>query len=146
MGYNHLMVALASKKGTKNQASWREDYIFSWKSLRRNLHVATKRVYRTKEGTQILPSPKGSLWSEVNIKGMVHQDWHFFMYSWSNPKWVRPQSIFSMEGGHYVIIILYVDDLFLIGDVTKWLNILEEELTKRYEMTNMGFMNLYIRI
>jgi len=45
-----------------------------------------------------------------------------------------------------VIIILYVDDLFLIGDVTKWLNILEEELTKRYEMTNMGFMNLYIRI
>jgi hypothetical protein len=51
-----------------------------------------------------------------------------------------------MEGVHYVIFILYVDDLFLIGDVTKRLNILEEELTKRYEMTNMGFMNLYIGI
>ncbi len=45
-----------------------------------------------------------------------------------------------------MIFILYVDDLFLIGDVTKRLNILEEELTKRYEMTNMGFMNLYIGI
>ncbi len=45
-----------------------------------------------------------------------------------------------------MILILYVDDLFLIGDDTKGLNILEEELTKWYEMTNMGFMNLYIGI
>jgi hypothetical protein len=37
---------------------------------------------------------------------------------------------FLMEGGHYVILIFYVDDLFLIGDDTKRLNILEEELTK----------------
>jgi len=51
-----------------------------------------------------------------------------------------------MEGGHYVILILYVDDLFLIGDDTKRPNILEEELTKQYEMTNMGFMNMYIGI
>jgi hypothetical protein len=51
-----------------------------------------------------------------------------------------------MEGGHYVILIFYIDDLFLIGDDTKRLNILEEELTKHYEMTNMGFMNLYIGI
>jgi hypothetical protein len=35
-----------------------------------------------------------------------------------------------MEGRHYVILIFYVDDLFLIGDDTKRLNILEEELTK----------------
>ncbi len=37
---------------------------------------------------------------------------------------------FSMEGGHYVILILYVGDLFLIGDDTKRFNILEGELTK----------------
>lgn len=51
-----------------------------------------------------------------------------------------------MEGGHYVILILYADDLFQIGDDTKRLNILEKELTKQYEMTNMGFMNMYIGI
>jgi len=45
-----------------------------------------------------------------------------------------------------VIFIFYIDDLFLIGDDTKRLNILEKELTKHYEMTNMGFMNLYIGI
>lgn len=37
---------------------------------------------------------------------------------------------FSMEGGHYVVFILYVDNLFLIRDDTKRLDILEEELTK----------------
>jgi hypothetical protein len=53
---------------------------------------------------------------------------------------------FLVEGGHYVILILYADDLFPIGNDTKRLNILEKKLTKQYEMTNVGFMNLYVGI
>jgi hypothetical protein len=45
-----------------------------------------------------------------------------------------------------VILILYVDDLFLTKDNTERLEILEKELTKQYEMMNMGLMNLYIGI
>jgi hypothetical protein len=41
---------------------------------------------------------------------------------------------------------LYVDDLFLTKDNTERLEILEKELTKQYEMMNMGLMNLYIGI
>jgi len=44
---------------------------------------------------------------------------------------------FSLEGDWYVILILYVDDLFLIHDNTNRLEILEKELTKQYEMMNM---------
>jgi hypothetical protein len=51
-----------------------------------------------------------------------------------------------MEGDWYMILILYVDDLFLIGDNTNRLEIFEKEFTKQYEMMNMGFMNLYIGI
>lgn len=45
-----------------------------------------------------------------------------------------------------MILILYVDDLFLTKDNTERLEILEKELTKQYEMMNMGLMNLYIGI
>jgi hypothetical protein len=51
-----------------------------------------------------------------------------------------------MDGGWYVILILYVDDMFLIDDNTNRLEIFEKELTKQYEMMNMGLMNLYIWI
>jgi hypothetical protein len=53
---------------------------------------------------------------------------------------------FSMEGDWYVILILYDDDLFLNKDNTNKLEILEKELTKQYEMMNMGLMNLYTEI
>jgi hypothetical protein len=53
---------------------------------------------------------------------------------------------FSLEGDWYVILILYVDDLFFIHDNTNRLEILEKELTKQYEMMNMGLMNLYMWI
>ncbi len=45
-----------------------------------------------------------------------------------------------------MILILYVDDLLLKEDNTNRLEILEKELTKQYEMMNMGLMNLYIKI
>ncbi len=45
-----------------------------------------------------------------------------------------------------MILILYVDDLFLTEDNTDKLEILEKELTKQYEMMNMVLMNLYIGI
>ncbi len=37
---------------------------------------------------------------------------------------------FSMEGGHYVIFILYVDNLFLFRNDTKRFDIFQEKLTK----------------
>jgi hypothetical protein len=41
-------------------------------------------------------------------------------------------------------MILHVDDLLLTRDNIRKFEILEQNLTKQFEMINMGFMNLYI--
>ncbi len=49
-----------------------------------------------------------------------------------------------MEGGIYVIIIFYVDNLLLIGDHLANLIYIKEQLEKIFEMSKLGFMKFYI--
>lgn len=49
-----------------------------------------------------------------------------------------------MEGGKYVIIILYVDNLMLIGDHLANLIYIKKQLEKGFEMSKLGFMKFYI--
>ncbi len=49
-----------------------------------------------------------------------------------------------MEGGKYAIIILYVDNLLLIGDHLANLIYIKEQLEKKFEMSKLGFMKFYI--
>ncbi len=43
-----------------------------------------------------------------------------------------------------MVLILHVNDFLLTGNYIRKLEILEQNLTKQFEMINMGFMNLYI--
>jgi len=49
-----------------------------------------------------------------------------------------------IKTGRCVSIILYVDDLMFMGDHTSELLFLEEQLEKRFEMSKLGIMKLYI--
>lgn len=49
-----------------------------------------------------------------------------------------------IENERCVIIILYVDDMMFVGDHTLKLLFLEEQLEKRFEMSKLGIMKLYI--
>ncbi len=49
-----------------------------------------------------------------------------------------------IENGRCVIIILYVDDLMFTGYHASKLMFLEEQLEKRFEMSKLGIMKVYI--
>jgi hypothetical protein len=45
-------------------------------------------------------------------------------------------------GSHLIIILLYVDDLILTGSDSKLLNHVKTSLTKKFEMTDLGFCTI----
>jgi hypothetical protein len=51
-----------------------------------------------------------------------------------------------MEDGLYVILILFVNDLLLTRNHFSKLMMLEEELEKRFEMSQLNIMHLYIGV
>jgi hypothetical protein len=46
-------------------------------------------------------------------------------------------------GSHLVILVLYVDDLILIGSDSKLLNHVKTSLKKKFEMTDLGFLHYF---
>jgi len=51
-----------------------------------------------------------------------------------------------IEGEMYAIIILYVEDLLLIGDNLVKLTPIEKQLERRFEMFKLGLMKLCVGI
>jgi hypothetical protein len=47
-------------------------------------------------------------------------------------------------GSHLIILVLYVDDLILIGSDSKILNHVKTNLKKKFEMTNLGFLHYFL--
>jgi hypothetical protein len=47
-------------------------------------------------------------------------------------------------GSHLIILVLYVDDLILIGSDSKLLNHVKTRLKKKFEMTNLGFLHYFL--
>jgi hypothetical protein len=47
-------------------------------------------------------------------------------------------------GSHLIILVLYVDDLILIGSDSKILNDVKTSLKKKFEMTNLGFLHYFL--
>jgi hypothetical protein len=47
-------------------------------------------------------------------------------------------------GIHLIILILYVDDLILTGSDSKLLNHVKTNLKKKFEMTNLGFLQYFL--
>jgi hypothetical protein len=50
------------------------------------------------------------------------------------------------EGGDSVIIILYVDDITILGNSIKKINTLKKSLSSRYEMTDLGKIQSYLGV
>jgi hypothetical protein len=50
------------------------------------------------------------------------------------------------EGGDSVIIILYVDDITILGNSIKKINALKKSLSSRYEMTDLGEIQSYLGV
>jgi hypothetical protein len=47
-------------------------------------------------------------------------------------------------GTHLIILVLYVDDLILIGSDSKLLNHVKTNLKKKFEMTDLGFLHYFL--
>jgi hypothetical protein len=47
-------------------------------------------------------------------------------------------------GSHLIILVLYVDDLILIGSDSKLLNHVKTSLKKKFEMTDLGFLHYFL--
>jgi hypothetical protein len=50
------------------------------------------------------------------------------------------------EGGDSVIVILYVDDITILGNSIKKINALKKSLSSRYEMTDLGEIQSYLGV
>jgi hypothetical protein len=50
---------------------------------------------------------------------------------------------YLIRNGKYVIILLYFDDLFVIGDDRYQINHMEKELKQAFEMTDLGDIKLF---
>jgi hypothetical protein len=50
------------------------------------------------------------------------------------------------EDGKVVILVIYVDDLSLIGNHTKRIEWLIKQLTNRFKMSQLGGMELYFQV
>jgi hypothetical protein len=50
------------------------------------------------------------------------------------------------EGGDSVIVILYVDDITILGNSIKKINTLKKSLSSRYEMTDLGEIQSYLGV
>ncbi len=53
---------------------------------------------------------------------------------------------YNITNGHYVILILYVDDILLISDNHENIMKLEMELEQGFAITSLGITRLYIGI
>jgi hypothetical protein len=47
-------------------------------------------------------------------------------------------------GSHLIILVLYVDDLILTGSDSKLLNHVKNNLKKKFEMTDLGFLCYFL--
>jgi hypothetical protein len=47
-------------------------------------------------------------------------------------------------GSHFKILVLYVDDLILIGSDSKLLNHVKINFKKKFEMTDLGFLHYFL--
>jgi hypothetical protein len=47
-------------------------------------------------------------------------------------------------GSHLIILVLYVDDLILVGSDSKLLNHVKTNLKKKFEMTDLGFLHYFL--
>jgi hypothetical protein len=47
-------------------------------------------------------------------------------------------------GSHLIILVLYVDDLILIGSDSKLLNHVKTSLEKKFEMTDLGYLHYFL--
>jgi hypothetical protein len=66
-----------------------------------------------------MPLIESNLWLEVSIKGLVHKDWQFLEGFGLISNESNHNLYFLIQGGQYVVLILYVDDLLVIGDNTR---------------------------
>jgi hypothetical protein len=56
---------------------------------------------------------------------------------------VNPNLYYKVEDGFPLILVLYVDDLFLTGD-EKLINGCKRELTSKFDMTDLGLMHYFL--
>jgi hypothetical protein len=53
----------------------------------------------------------------------------------------NPNVYTKKVGGHLIILVVYVDDLILIGSDPKILNHVKTSLKKKFEMIDLGFLH-----
>jgi hypothetical protein len=55
-----------------------------------------------------------------------------------------PNIYTKQVGIHLIILVLYADDLILIGSDSKLLNNVKTSLKKKFEMTDLGFLHYFL--
>jgi hypothetical protein len=51
---------------------------------------------------------------------------------------LRPHNVLKKNKGKIIILIIYVDDMIIIGDERAKIEIFEIKLSKEFEMKNLG--------
>lgn len=53
---------------------------------------------------------------------------------------------YKLKGINTTLLLLYVDDLLIIGSDEEEINRIKLELTKRYDMNDLGSLSTYLQI
>jgi hypothetical protein len=105
------MITLASQK------RWEIKHLYVKLHFFEDFQVTSKRIYTTRRRT-CLALLEGNLWLKVDIKGLVHKDWQFLECFGLIPNESKHNLHFLVQGGQYVVLIVFVDDLLLTGNNT----------------------------
>jgi hypothetical protein len=58
----------------------------------------------------------------------------------------NPNVYTKKVGSHLIILVLYFDDLILTSSYPKLLNHVKNNLNKKFEMTNLGYLHYFLRL
>lgn len=85
---------------------------------------------------------ESSLWAKASSKGLVRED-RLILYKSS----ISDANLYVLiENGIYVIIVLFVNDLIMVGDHNKNIQKTREWLSSEFEMTDLGLLYFCLEI
>ncbi|RVW62490.1 Retrovirus-related Pol polyprotein from transposon TNT 1-94 [Vitis vinifera] len=84
---------------------------------RGNIYGTTRRVYNQRQGTLSVSIKEKLVWSQADTE------------------------IVKFSDGEFIIFLLYVDDMLIVGRDTGKIDKLKKELSKSFEMKDLGFLS-----
>lgn len=113
---NHIYSITLSVDGMEYTSNGCEDNIPWWGDWGRVVHSATKRIRDLQRRVKCVQTQESIIWIETSTMCLVHQDCQLFHQVGLHQKWSRWKHLAFVVEGKLFIIVLCVNDLFLIGD------------------------------